>query len=176
MEEVWRPVFGYEGLYSVSNTGKVMSLCWQGNKRKMPKILIPCYTRLNYLYVSLSKDQFAKKHKIHRLVASSFCTNLDNKNIVNHKDGNTENNNSSNLEWCTQSENMQHAYDTGLRKFPKTHPWYRIPFSTIKDVRNMYKENPHMLYKNIARELGLPYGTVYYIIKKELGKHVKHKE
>ena len=67
------------------------------------------------------KDQF-----VHRLVAIAYLENLENKETVNHIDGNKENNHVNNLEWCTRSENLQHAYNSGLHK----------PYTGIKDHGN----------------------------------------
>jgi len=69
-----------------------------------------------YYYVCLSKNGKVRKFKVNRLVAQAFIPNPDNKPFVNHIDGDKLNNNVNNLEWCTQSENMLHAYKYGLRK------------------------------------------------------------
>ena len=65
-----------------------------------------------YVRVSINKSLY----RMHILVARAFLPNFHNKPHVNHKDGNWNNNRLYNLEWCTRSENMQHAYDTGLNK------------------------------------------------------------
>jgi len=64
-----------------------------------------------YVTVSL----YRKAKKLHRLLAEAFISNPDNLPIINHIDGNKQNNELSNLEWCTYSDNIKHAYDTGLR-------------------------------------------------------------
>lgn len=119
MEEMWKDVEGYEGLYQVSNYGRVKNL-----ERKIPyrfglrtipeRILKNCENEYGYLYVRLCKETNSKKYKIHRLVANAFIENPDNKKCVNHKDGNKKNNCVDNLEWVTHSENMQHAADNKL--------------------------------------------------------------
>lgn len=68
----------------------------------------------NQVYVSLGSRKIGKVFKIHRAVAEAFIPNPYNKDEVNHKDGNKNNNNVSNLEWMTASENVQHAYKNGL--------------------------------------------------------------
>lgn len=74
-------------------------------------------TRDGYLVVTLQSDEGDRKtFKVHRLVALCFIENPDNKETVNHKDGNKENNQVSNLEWSTRSEQSQHAWDNGLIK------------------------------------------------------------
>ena len=72
------------------------------------------HNKNGYLYVCLQKEHTTKLCRINRLVAQTFISNPDNKEQVNHIDGNKENNIVTNLEWVSQSENMQHAYKTGL--------------------------------------------------------------
>lgn len=78
------------------------------------KILKMKLNSKGYIEVSLYKDKKCKIYLVHRLVATSFIDNLDNKKYINHKNGIKNDNRVYNLEWCTQSENMQHAYDTKL--------------------------------------------------------------
>ena len=113
---IWVPVHGYEDRYLVSNTGLVKSiLCNHGRPKDT---LVKAYVRSNtcpYLYVSLWFKDISKTFAVHRLVATAFCENPNNKNVVNHIDGNQLNNNADNLEWVTHSENHKHAYAIGLR-------------------------------------------------------------
>lgn len=113
--EIWRPVKGYEGLYEVSNYGRVKSL-----PRKYTKggILSYCFTKFGYPMVILSKDGKCRNICVHRLVAEAFLPNPDNLPVVNHKDENPSNNyvhinqdgtvdpSKSNLEWCDYSYNL----------------------------------------------------------------------
>ncbi len=108
-KEIWKPVPEYEGIYEVSNLGRIKSL--SRGKRK-EKILNPNSGR--YKNVFLSKNGDYCKMLLHRIVAIVFIPNPENKPQVNHKDGNKFNNEVSNLEWCTHQENMNHAYVTGL--------------------------------------------------------------
>jgi len=110
MQEIWKDVNGYEGLYQVSNLGRVESL-----QRDVNLILKPRLRRDGYLIVSLSKNGKVKSKPIHRLVATAFIPNPDNKKTVNHKDGNKLNNHVTNLEWNTSSENNKHAYNIGIK-------------------------------------------------------------
>lgn len=117
--EKWEPVFGFEGLYEVSNKGRVKSL-----KRFNPKsgkhgmwypekILKARSDKDGYQTVCLTKDGKGKPHKVHRVVLSSFDKQMLDLQ-VNHIDGNKENNNLDNLEWVTCSENIKHAWRIGL--------------------------------------------------------------
>lgn len=109
MEEEWRPVKGYEGLYEVSNMGRVKSL-----HRSQIIILKQHVDHSGYMHVCLNKDGTPNTKRVHRLVAIAFIQNPNNYEIVNHKDGNKKNNTVDNLEWCTQSYNIKHAYHNSL--------------------------------------------------------------
>lgn len=110
MKEIYKDIPGYEGKYRISNLGNVLSLNYQ-NTRK-PRVLAPIKHRLGYLIVHLGQS---KIKMVHCLVATAFIPNPENKQFVNHIDGDKTNNNISNLEWVTSKENMEHAIRTGLR-------------------------------------------------------------
>ena len=112
MEEKWLPVEGYDGYYEVSNRGEV---------RTKKKTLRKHAMSNGYFNVSLFKNGKYKAIGIHRLVAIAFIPNPDNLPQVNHKDGNKHNNEVSNLEWATCSENISHAYNTGLKENCREH-------------------------------------------------------
>ena len=98
--EQWKPVPGYEGLYEVSDQGRV----------KGPKGLVkPKIGKNGYARTELWKKGERWRPSIHRLVAQTFIENSANKPQVNHLDGNKLNNAVSNLQWCTAQENMLHA-------------------------------------------------------------------
>ena len=107
MEEIWKDVEGYEGLYQVSNMGRVRSL-----RRNI--ILRQRITRKGYKMVKLSTNNIRKGYYIHRLVATAFIPNPDNLPQVNHKDENKLNNCVGNLEWCDCKYNQN--YGTGTRR------------------------------------------------------------
>lgn len=104
--EIWVDIPEYEGLYEVSSLGRI---------RKGERIKKLNVDHKGYLCVWLSKRSQMKCFKVHRLVASAFISNPQNKKTVNHKDGNKQNNGVANLEWATHSENIIHALKTGLR-------------------------------------------------------------
>ncbi len=109
MQEVWKDIPGYEGRYKVSNLGRVAGLpCCS---RSTTRILKPNLKKSGYLNILLCKGGIVKTHRIHRLVAQAFLPNPENKETVNHKNGVKSDNRLCNLEWATQGENTQHAYN-----------------------------------------------------------------
>lgn len=119
--EEWRDITGYEGLYQVSNIGRVKSLDRMTNGKsgslRMVKgrLRSPSKSGWGYLAVLLvDKTGNHTQHAIHKLVAESFLNNNENLPQVNHRNGIKTCNKVDNLEWITPSGNTQHAYDTGL--------------------------------------------------------------
>ena len=110
MEE-WKWIDGYEGEYQVSTKGNIKSF----KKYKEGAILKPKKDgKDRYLMICLSNNGSQKYYLIHRLVAQAFIQNPNNKEEVNHIDGNKKNNNVENLEWVTHSENIRHAFENNL--------------------------------------------------------------
>jgi len=105
-----KPIAGYEGLYSVSDKGSVISTPSDGKPRRTLKHEV---MKRGYRRVSLSKNGIVKRCQVHRLVAEAFIPNPDNKPHINHIDNTPYNNRVENLEWCTQKENIQHAEKQG---------------------------------------------------------------
>lgn len=104
MDEIWRDIEGYEGLYQISNKGRVKSL-----KCGKERILRPLINTSGYYSIILCNDGVNKQFRIHRLVAQTFIPNLYNKPQVNHLDENKKNNCVDNLEWATAKENINHG-------------------------------------------------------------------
>lgn len=106
MNEVWKDIEGYEGLYQVSNLGNVRSLNYGcTGEIKLLKQSTDC----GYKRINLYKNGKRERYLVHRLVAMTFIPNLDNLPMVNHKDEDKSNNNVNNLEWCTREYNMNYG-------------------------------------------------------------------
>ncbi|WP_052488040.1 NUMOD4 motif-containing HNH endonuclease [Gordoniibacillus kamchatkensis] len=113
MEE-WKWIEGYKGHYEVSNHGRVRS--WKSDGARMLK---PGSDKDGYPMVTISLNGKRKAKKVHRLVAEAFIPNPSELPQVNHKDGKKQNSRADNLEWSTRSENVRHAYGTGLYDIEK---------------------------------------------------------
>lgn len=122
MKEVWKDIEGYEGLYQVSNYGRVkrvakkVTYCGGKEINYKEKILKPYNCDGGYQVVALYKNRDRTQVLVHRLVAQSFLDNPENKKEVNHIDFNPANNTLFNLEWTTRQENMRHSQRAGRLK------------------------------------------------------------
>lgn len=135
----WRQVRGYEGLYEISDDGRI---------RRNGKILSPTDNGNGYLIIGLMKNNKKKNHYIHRLVAEAFVENPSNYEVVNHIDFDKRNNDKSNLEWCTQKMNIRHSSERmkKRRSYTKTNTgeryiYYRKSTHKYRLVIS-YKEYP----------------------------------
>ena len=110
MEEIWKPIKGYEGLYEVSNIGRVKSLPktveqYYGYKITNERILKQSPDRKGYMMAWLYKNKKRNTVKVHRLVANAFIPNPDNKPQIDHINTVKDDNRVCNLRWCTEKEN-----------------------------------------------------------------------
>lgn len=144
MQETWKDIKGYEGLYQVSNIGNIKNI-------KRNKLLKLNTHKQGYNVVNLCKCGKVKKYLVHRLVAEAFIPNTENKPQVNHIDGNKKNNNIDNLEFVTNSENTIHAYRTGLKCNAKRVKQLDLQGRFIKEWESMLQA---------SRELKISYGII----------------
>jgi DNA-binding NtrC family response regulator len=132
-----------------------ITVCGRVYSGKTDKYLKPSYDKQGYERVGLYNNGKTTTIKVHRLVAEAYIENPLNKSDVNHKDGDKSNNRLENLEWCTRSENIKHAFKNGLKKIPK-HQEERF----LKMVKsNTGSKNP-AARKVINTKTGEIYGTV----------------
>lgn len=142
---------------------------------KTNRKLNPVDNGVGYLRVSLYCGN--NKHKayyVHRLLAMAFIPNPENKQFINHIDGNPKNNNISNLEWCTKSENGLHAFKLGLNK-PSPQIGEKNGNSYITNeialqIKNLYKSGIKQC--NIARQFNISKFVVYNIVNNRTWKHI----
>lgn len=162
-EEIWKDVVGYGGLYTVSNYGRIM------NKRgKFIRIFL---NEQGYCCVHIWKNNKYSHKRVHRLVGEAFISNLSNLPVINHKDCNKQNNFVDNLEWCTASYNMAHAYKNNLLdgfikcKFKKGHLMTvrKLSPEQVVEIKRLLKETDLSQYK-IAKMFGVSRGTISAIV------------
>ena len=160
MEEIWKDVKGYEGIYQVSDLGRIKRLTSLDSigRRKITRIMA-VHVHNGYVKIRLSKNSIRKNYSVHRLVAKAFIANLDAKGEVNHIDGNKTNTQVSNLEWMTSSENQLHAYRTGLDKSTtKRRNDYRS--KPVIQILNNKIINAFLSVREAQRQTGFCHGTI----------------
>lgn len=171
---LWKSICGYEGLYAVSDKGQVKSLSrtTTDGKHIKPKIIQGGMYPNGYRFVSLRKNGKNETKMVHRLVAEAFIPNPENLPVVNHIDGNKENNSVSNLEWCTQRDNLKHAVVMGLvesqckirRKVTVKQGEHIILFDTMKDCCEFFGFKKSWLHNQI-RKHGCAFSYGDYLIE-----------
>ena len=139
MNEIWKDIENYKGMYQVSNKGDVKSLKrFYKNHSKLKlveeKILKTMKDSQGYLQVNVCKNGACLIIRIHRLVAETFIPNPENKRTVNHINGIKSDNSVNNLEWNTYSENIKHAFRIGL----KTSKHLNKPVKQIKNGKTIH--------------------------------------
>lgn len=161
--ETWKSIKGYEGLYEVSNLGRVRSLdrmVMMVNKGVLCKslrhgrILNPCLVGDGYCNVNLFKNGKGKHHLVHRLVATAFIPNPENLPEINHKDENKTNNVVSNIEWCSSQYNG--SYGNRPNK-------YKVKINQFDLNGNLMKQFDSVA--EVAKEIGCHYTSISHAVK-----------
>lgn len=159
--EIWKDIKGYEGLYQVSNLGRIKSLSrWKQNYKKLiyieERILKQGFNG-KYYHVRLSKEGKTKTYLVHKLVAEAFIPNPNNLPQVNHKDENKENNRADNLEWCTQIYNCNYGKRSDCLR--KKIGQYDLQGNLIKEWQGM---------RMAAKNLNICYSSIYKCCKRKI--------
>ena len=179
-DEEWQDIGEWQGLYAVSNLGRVKSY----DREMVDSLTDTAYIHKGrvltlknsgkYHGVSFFSAGVGRRFYVHRLVAQAFIPNPSNLPEVNHKDGNKLNNCVSNLEWVTRSENAQHAIDTGLFKpkpLPKgeQHHSAKLTKHDVEQIRNEFQPGNG---PKLARKYGVTPPIIYRIVNGVNWKHV----
>jgi hypothetical protein len=162
--EHWKDIPNYEGLYQVSNLGRVKSL-----KFGKERVLKPRCDSSGYVQVVLCKGGEKKDYRVHRLVMLAFVSESDLQ--VNHKSGIKTDNRLENLEYCTQSENTIHAYDIGLISPARgeKHPVSKLTRECAERIKYGHQG---ITQEEIAKIYGVAQSQVYRIRSGKQWKHI----
>jgi predicted DNA binding protein len=172
--EIWKPLI-YHGKrlsewHEVSNKGRIRN-ARTGTVYRLAK------NKQGYLQVCLTTGSRSSKKaiKVHRAVAETFLEKKDIKDVVNHKDGNKENNQVDNLEWCSQSENTIHAIKLGLidtsRNSGERNVNTKFTKEQVEAIRAAYKPRDKFLgTRGLARITGVDHMTISRIVRKRVWK------
>ena len=172
MQEEWKPLKDYEGLYEISNKGRVLRLGRiitdsLGRKRPIKDLLLKPQINIEngYVYVHLGKGDKRKLVSLHRLVAKNFIPKVSGKTYVNHIDGNKENNRVENLEWVTAQENTLHAYENGLlRNYGERNGWSKLTNKEAKEIKDLYF-NDFYNQDELAELYEVSQGTISHLVR-----------
>lgn len=176
--ETWKDIAGYEGIYQISNLGRIMSCerdvkCGPGGKgikHLYSHLMYPATSKkTGYVEVALSFNHKMSYKLIHRLVAEAFIPNPDNLPQVNHKDGNKQNNQACNLEWVSCSDNIKHAVSSGLTRTGQL--WNDSHKTNCKSVKCIETGKVYLSMYEAGRDVGM--SGEYVSIGAQTGKAVK---
>lgn len=180
MEE-WKEIKGFEN-YLVSNLGNIKSKDWiVKTPNGLPcirkgKLLKPYLNKKGYLTCDLRNNNIRKIKKVHRLVAESFIANPENLSQINHKDGNKQNNNVNNLEWCNNSQNQLHAFKNNLQKGNFNHPNSKLTLEQVLYIKNNCKVGSKKFgIQTIAKKFNVCNSTIKQIITGKSYRNITNK-
>jgi len=166
MKEIWKAVKDYEGIYEISNIGRIRGLdrfiVYKDGRlfKKRQEYLSPTISTKGYYYVNLSHQGKVKSFRIHQLVISHFVSKPFNKPQTNHKDGNKLNNKAQNLEWVTNSENQIHAVKLGIRNT-------KLSVNKAKFIR----ENTMLTRKELANIFNVDITLIGLVLRNKIWNH-----
>lgn len=173
--EVWRDVIGYEGLYKVSNLGRVKSCSrlksnkW-GSYLTKELIMSPSYNAKGYVQIGLSRDGFRNTRKVHRLVLEAF-EGCGEGLQANHKNKITKDNRLSNLEWTTPSQNVVHSFQDGSRDHRgSNHAQATLKEAQVRQIRELHGRGVKI--KEICQSFQLKYHCVWNIVNRRSWVHI----
>lgn len=172
--EIWKPVVGYEGYYSITSLGRVQSHKRPTKRKSRSKRIGDFYlsdvNSLGYRIVTLKVNGTKRTMKIHRMVAMAFIPNPENKPQVNHKNGIKTDNRVENLEWATASENNIHAIRTGLAAEGSKRRSAKLTKDQVNEIRDHYKIKQEPV-RVIAKRYGMSRSAMREVLKNKTYKN-----
>lgn len=165
--EEWLPVPGYDGLYEVSNLGRVRSYHNFGfGRKKEPKLLKPTTDFYGYLQVTLCNNSVHEQTKVHKIVALAFLGVNPGGMQIDHINGNKEDNRAENLEWVTPKENTLRSVTTGLKPTGERHGMHKLTQSAVDEIRKLYKTGQYS-HRQLGEMFGISHCVAGKIIRNE---------
>ena len=171
--EVWRPVVGYEGLYSVSDLGQVRrDVDWNRDNKAGKIIRIHTDGTGGYHRVCLCRNGKSKKYSIHSLVMAAFVGQRPEGLSINHKDGIKSDNRLSNLEYCTSSQNTIHSYQNGLQHGRKgeKHHGAKLTDQDVMAIREEYANG--LSFESLSYKYSVCKDNIKMIVRNRTWKHL----
>jgi len=170
MEEIWKDIQKYEGLYQVSDLGRIKRIAPEANTY-VGKIIKPI--KINgYVFVNLYSQGKRRCHKIHKIVAESFLGSRPLGKQINHKNGNKEDNNLNNLEWVTPKENTFHSWNIlGKAQRGEDGGNHKLFEFEVKEIKDLLKTKI-LRIKDIASNYNVSESTIYFIKTNHIWSHV----
>lgn len=169
-DEIWRDIKGYEGLYRVSNCGRIKSL--HGGKEIIIKQRRGKKGK-GYFQVILTKNGERKTFRVNRLVAMAFVENPANKPEVDHINTDKTNNRADNLRWVTHPENVAHSIETGLYKRGADCSFAKLTEDDVRYIRSVYiPKHPEFGRNILARKFGVSTPTITNVVTGKRYKNV----
>jgi len=171
MEEIWKSIESYEGLYEISNYGRIKR--FNKNKRFRAFKILKLYKRLDgHLEVALSKSGNEKKFLIHRLVLKAFVGPCPEDKEGCHNDGNPENNLIENLRWDTHRNNVQDSIKHNTINRGSKRPAAKLNEIKVKEIKKLLKED-QLTQMEISKIYNISAGVVSQIKNRKAWKHIK---
>jgi predicted XRE-type DNA-binding protein len=166
----WVDVKGYEKYYMISDKGNVYSKRYKRNMKPQKS----GKNSEGYIQIGLTNEDGRKLVCLHKLLMEHFIPNPNNHPCGNHIDGNKQNNDLNNLEWCTLSENQKHAFKTGLNKAKVGNEVHtsKLNDDIVRQIRNLYDTNRYS-QTTLANLFGVNQTNIGFIVRRETWKHVK---
>lgn len=173
MQEIWKDISNYGGLYEVSNIGKVRrSIKDIPHDGTYPGRILRGIEIRGYRKINLYKNGRSKMFFIHRLVADVFLPKIKGKNFINHIDLNKKNNDVTNLEWCTARENKLHAMKHGAYAFGERAAKAKLNPVKVQKIRQLYATGNYY-QRELGKKFGVSQAAIGWVVRKNSWNHIR---
>lgn len=170
--EKWLDIPGYEGVYQVSNIGRIKRVSAHHGRTRPNKILRPADDGKGYLRAVLCNNGVTRTVQVHRMVAAAFLGPCAPGRHVHHKDYNPSNNRAVNLEYVTPAQNIDHSRERINAAIPRGERHRSTPLSAgdVRRIRELYSTGKYT-QSAIAKRYGISFQSIGAIVRRETWKH-----